>query len=188
VKSNSLESICFAILIGISCDFVIHFSHAYASLPGNLHRHARTKHALISMGPSILAAAFTTLAAATIMLFCVISFFVKFAIILFLTIVQATAGSFVVFLVLTDCFGPSQPTFAFDWIMAKFRRQNAEQRHLIEPHRSEGVGSKPIQILVGRADGMTPSEGVQNDAKVDRVEELSLFGENILPGAIPVEA
>lgn len=32
-----LESICFAILIGISCDFMIHFGHAYAHLPGHIY-------------------------------------------------------------------------------------------------------------------------------------------------------
>ena len=42
-----LESICFAILIGVSVDFVIHFSHAYVALPGNIAREIRTKHALI---------------------------------------------------------------------------------------------------------------------------------------------
>lgn len=64
-----LESICFAILIGVSVDFVIHFCHAYAHLPGEVPRGERTKFALIRMGPSILAAAFTTIAAAIIMLF-----------------------------------------------------------------------------------------------------------------------
>ena len=89
-----LESILFAILIGISCDFVvrrsklrlsirgfeaiftyyflvddqIHFSHAYASLQGHAPRNERTRFALISMGPSVLAAAFTTFAAALVML------------------------------------------------------------------------------------------------------------------------
>ena len=108
---------------------MIHFSHAYASLPGDVDRHKRTKFALIRMGPSILAAAFTTIAAATIMLFTVITFFVKFAVILFLTVVMATIGSFIVFLVLSDCFGPSQPTYVVDWIMEKLRGEkegNAE--------------------------------------------------------------
>ena len=106
----SLESICFAILIGISCDFVIHFGHAYNHLPGDESRSDRTKYAVIHMGPSILAAAFTTFAAATVMLFCKVTFFTKFALILLMTILHATAGSFVVYLVLTDCFGPSEPT------------------------------------------------------------------------------
>lgn len=76
---NSLESVCFAILIGVSCDFVIHFGHAYSSLPGDRSRHERSKYAVIRMGPSILAGAFTTICAAVVMLFTVITFFQKFA-------------------------------------------------------------------------------------------------------------
>jgi hypothetical protein len=103
----------------LSCDFVIHFSHAYASLPGKVNRHDRSKFALISMGPSILAAGITTVAAAAVMLFCVISFFVKFGVILFVTVVNATLGSFVVFIVLTDSFGPSDPTHVVDSVVKK---------------------------------------------------------------------
>jgi hypothetical protein len=120
-----LESICFAILIGVSVDFVMHFSHAYAALPGDASREKRTKHALIKMGPSILAAAFTTIASAIIMLFTVISFFQKFALILCFTVIQATIGSFIVFLTMTICIGPSQPTHLVDTLLAKlFRRSN----------------------------------------------------------------
>jgi len=63
------QSICFAILIGVSVDFVIHFSHAYSAMGGEASRGDQTRYALIRMGPSILAAAFTTIAAAVIMLF-----------------------------------------------------------------------------------------------------------------------
>ena len=94
---TTVESICFAILIGISVDFVIHFSHAYTSLPGTVSKEKRTKHALIYMGPSILAAAVTTLAGASIMLACYIVFFTKFAMVLFFTIAQSVIGSFVAF-------------------------------------------------------------------------------------------
>ena len=66
-----LESILLAILIGVSCDFVIHFSHAYSHLKGHRSREERTLHALLSMGPSVLAAAFTTFSAALVMLFTV---------------------------------------------------------------------------------------------------------------------
>lgn len=71
------------------------------------------------MGPSILAAAFTTLAGATIMMFCVITFFTKFALCLFFTIIQSTLGSFVFFLTLTDCIGPTQPTYLVDKMISK---------------------------------------------------------------------
>jgi hypothetical protein len=119
-----LESICFAILIGVSVDFVIHFSHAYAALPGDASREKRTKHALIKMGPSILAAAFTTIASALIMLFTEFLFFQKFALILCFTVIQATLGSFIVFLTMTICIGPSRPTHLVDTLLAKLFRRN----------------------------------------------------------------
>merc|ERR1712232_33429 len=109
-----------------SVDFVIHFAHAYAMMPGEHSRAERSKHALIHMGPSILAAAFTTLAAATVMLFTVITFFQKFALILFLTIIFATVGTFVVFLALTDCVGPKNPTYLFDKLMNQWRGESSE--------------------------------------------------------------
>jgi len=117
-----LESICFAILIGVSCDFVIHFGHAYAHLPGDVSRHERTQYALVRMGPSILAAAFTTISAALIMVFTVIAFFQQFAKILLFTILQATVGSFFVYTALSDCIGPSNPTYLVYKIFGKCSR------------------------------------------------------------------
>ena len=105
-----LEAILFAILIGISCDFVIHFAHAYSHAPGDVPRTDRTLYALLSMGPSIAAAAITTWAASILMLFTVIIFFQKFAVVLFMTVLHATIGSFIVFLAITDSIGPSHPT------------------------------------------------------------------------------
>ena len=108
-----IESVCFAILIGISCDFIIHFGHAYLlhAPEGSRTKEKRTKNAIIKMGPSILAAALTTFAAALIMLFCSIQFFTKFAEMLSFTILHAILGSFVVFLSLTDTFGPEEFRF-----------------------------------------------------------------------------
>lgn len=114
-----LESICIAILIGISCDFVIHFGHAYTFYEGSTPRTERSKYALVHMGPSILAAAATTAAAAVIMLFTEISFFRKFATVLFLTILHSTIAGFIVFIVFTDTFGPAQPTKLVDQIVLK---------------------------------------------------------------------
>lgn len=55
------------------------------------------------------------------MLFCVIVFFTKFATILFFTIVQSLVGSFVVFLTLTDCIGPTAPTYWGDELVEKLK-------------------------------------------------------------------
>lgn len=110
-----LESICFAILIGVSVDFVIHLGHAYSTAAeGNADRGFRARHALISMGPSILATGFTTILSAVVMLFTVITFFQKFALILVFTVLQASIGSFFVFLTMADCFGPRNPTYLWD--------------------------------------------------------------------------
>ena len=68
------------------------------------------------MGPSILAAAFTTMCAAIAMLFCTVTFFTKFATILLVTIVMASIASFVVFVVLMEVFGPADPaSFINQW-------------------------------------------------------------------------
>merc|ERR1711937_784049 len=109
-----LESICFSFLIGISADFVIHFTHAYVHHKGDLPREERTRYAMTNMGPSILTTAGTTFFSAIVMIFCVITFFNKFAQVLFFTIVFATLASFIVFITLTNCFGPTNPTYLVD--------------------------------------------------------------------------
>ncbi|KAL7527430.1 hypothetical protein ACHAWF_002173 [Thalassiosira exigua] len=114
-----LESVLFAILIGISCDFVLHVAHAYTMYSGSVNRHYRSQFSLNHMGPSILAAAFTTFMAAVVMMFTEITFFTKFAVMLFMTIVHSIIGCFVVFLVLCDCFGPSEPQKGYEMIKAK---------------------------------------------------------------------
>lgn len=118
-----LESICFAILIGISCDFVIHFGHAYIKFEGNVSKEERTKYAVIHMGPSILAAGVTTFSASIVMMFCKVVFFTKFALILLMTVVHATIGSFVVYIVFGDVFGPSEPTKLYDRIFGVKKSQ-----------------------------------------------------------------
>jgi hypothetical protein len=40
--------------------------------------------------------------------------------ILFLTVIQATVGSFIVFLTLADCVGPSNPTYFVDSLLERW--------------------------------------------------------------------
>mmetsp|Transcript_21533 Transcript_21533/g.59923 ORF Transcript_21533/g.59923 Transcript_21533/m.59923 type:complete len:256 (-) Transcript_21533:452-1219(-) len=122
-----LESICFAILIGISCDFVLHFAHAYTTMEGDVHREERTKFAILHMGPSILAAGFTTIASAAVMNFTVITFFQKFGLILLIAVIQATIGAFIVFNTLVICFGPKNPSKMYDALKEKCSSGNRSQ-------------------------------------------------------------
>ena len=119
-----LESVCFSILIGISCDFVVHFGHAYLKGPSRQPREARTENALNHMGGSVLASAFTTFAAALVMLFCKLTFFTKFAQMLLFTITHAIIGSFVMYLVLTDTFGPKEPKKLYDNLISRLPCEN----------------------------------------------------------------
>ena len=52
------------------------------------------------------------------------TFFQKFAMILLLTILQATIGSFLVFLTMTDCIGPNDPTALMDRLWNCCKRKN----------------------------------------------------------------
>lgn len=111
-----LESICFGILIGLSCDFVIHLCHAYVEMSpsGAAPRTERSERAICSIGPPILSSAATTFFTGLLLLACNILFFVQFGIVLVLTMIFATVGVFVVFLVLVDTLGPAQPTYLAD--------------------------------------------------------------------------
>jgi hypothetical protein len=63
------------------------------------------------------------------MMFTIISFFQKFAVILFFTIFMATIGSFAVFITLADCIGPARPTFLMDLIIVKVKSCCCKCKH-----------------------------------------------------------
>ena len=118
-----LESVCFAILIGLSCDFVIHLNHAYnTSYANNTSRELRTMSALKHIGPSILAGAFTTFSAGLVMVFCKLSFFSKFAEMLMVTICHALIASFLIYIVFVDKFGPEKKIELIDFIYTRCKK------------------------------------------------------------------
>ena len=133
-----LEAICFAILIGLSCDFVIHFVHAYCHERGDVSREDRARFAVVSMGPSILAGASTTFSAGVVMFFCVISFFQKFGLVLLLTMAHAVIACFVVFIALADTLGPNRPTRLFDVAVGFVFKERAEEAE----EKARGSASK----------------------------------------------
>ena len=81
------------------------------------------------------------------MLFTIIEFFQKFALILFMTMIQATIGSFVVFLAFTDSIGPSNPTYLVDrateCIFGKKDTDESMKKNADEP--SDGGGKEGNQ-------------------------------------------
>merc|ERR1712238_168777 len=79
-------------------------------------------------GPSILAAAATTVVAASVMLFCSTPFFTKFSTILLVTMLYATIGSFIFYIVLLDLFGPSEPSKMFDLFLKRIVRNKEDKK------------------------------------------------------------
>jgi len=150
-----LESVCFSILIGISCDFVIHFGHAYKHLEGHVDSRLRARFAVVNMGPSILAAAATTVVAASVMLFCSTPFFTKFSTILLVTMLYATIGSFIFYVVLLDLFGPSEPSKMFDLFLKRIVRNKEDEKAIdVTSQTSNAVDTPagtPTQTGMGQA-------------------------------------
>ena len=141
-----MESICIAILIGISADFVTHLSVAYTRDKGNVGREKRTQQALVDMGPSILAAAFTTFASSVIMTFTQILFFSRFAYVLLFTITNSMLGAFIVFCTVTNCAGPSNPGVFLSSVMVAMKQvyqQAREHCKSARPFRQEDTSSNP---------------------------------------------
>lgn len=100
-----LEGICFSILIGLSCDFVLHMAHAYTEADA-WSRVDRTRLAAARMGPPVLFGALTTMCAGAVMFGCTILFYLKFGTILLLTMLYAVIVSVTFFLAMTDAAGP----------------------------------------------------------------------------------
>ena len=76
-----LEAICFAILVGLSCDFIVHIAHAYKESKAQTKRD-KTLEAIWAMGPPVMFAALSTSLAGALLFTCNILFYVKFGAIL----------------------------------------------------------------------------------------------------------
>ena len=93
------------------------------------------------------------------MIFTVITFFQKFALVLFMTIIQATVGSFVVFLTLTDCVGPSHPTYLCDRLLGYVtgRNNDAPQEETDSSRKLAREETDMTSTRTGKNDELEPS-------------------------------
>jgi hypothetical protein len=103
-----MESMDIAILIGISCDFVVHFSHSYCVCPRD-GQQERITHGLYTMGISVMAAAVTTFLASAVLSLCTLTFFDKFGSFLCVTMLASLLLSTVFYQALLASFGPAKP-------------------------------------------------------------------------------
>ena len=103
-----MESMDIAILIGISCDFVVHFSHSYCECPQD-GQQERMTHALHTMGISVVAAAATTFLASAVLSLCTLTFFDKFGSFLCVTMAALVFLSIVFFQAALAMAAPARP-------------------------------------------------------------------------------
>ena len=89
------------------------------------------------------------------MLFTIIYFFRIFALVLFFSIIQAVIGSFVVFLVFTDCVGPSNPTYLYSKFFASAKESTDEN---FESRTVKNMHVKPV--IPSKTSTMQPKERV----------------------------
>ncbi len=101
-----LEAICFAILVGLSCDFIVHIAHAYKESDAETRRQ-KALDAVWAMGPPVLFAAVSTSLSGALLFSCNILFYIKFGAILMLTMAYSFTMIFVFLVPLLALAGPT---------------------------------------------------------------------------------
>ena len=123
---GALEAISVPLVVGLSVDYCLHLSHAYAAVASEgddsthegkkgtpwerksrgAQRRAQTRRALLRIGPSITAASLTTIACMSVLLLCRIVVFVEFGLIVAVTLAMGLVFTMTVFLVGLAMAGP----------------------------------------------------------------------------------
>ena len=83
---GSAESIAAVIVVGFSCDYVVHLANAYTASPSN-KRDVRMQEGISQLGVSVLAGAVTTCFSGCFLALCILTFFVKFSFLVCWTII-----------------------------------------------------------------------------------------------------
>jgi hypothetical protein len=81
-----MESIIISVAVGVSCDFIAHYSHSYLHSDATLDRGARVTYMFAIMGISVLVGAITTFSAGFVMIFTQTLFFYQFGIFMMTTL------------------------------------------------------------------------------------------------------
>ena len=109
---GAMEAISVPLVVGLAVDYCLHLSHAYntASDPATgkrlTSRRDRARQAVLEVGPSITAAALTTVACMLVLLACRIVVFVQFGIILAVTLGLGITFTLTTFLAALVIVGP----------------------------------------------------------------------------------
>ena len=106
-KLGISESVSVVIMVGFSTDYVVHFAASYVECEEE-DRNGRIRHALHTMGISIVSGAVTTCASGAFLLFPEFKFFEKFGILIMSIIALSLVYSMTFFIALLAVFGPER--------------------------------------------------------------------------------
>lgn len=119
---GTLESICVAVLVGLSVDYSLHFAVAWRS-SALMDRQARSAQVLKEVGISVVMASFTTMASAVFLCICYITFYNIFGIFVLLAIFYSTLFSFGMLMAMLTTFGPMADQNDFLRVVNFFQKQ-----------------------------------------------------------------
>eukprot|EP00029_Vermamoeba_vermiformis_P000282 TRINITY_DN1030_c0_g1_i4.p1 TRINITY_DN1030_c0_g1~~TRINITY_DN1030_c0_g1_i4.p1 ORF type:complete len:1469 (+),score=345.30 TRINITY_DN1030_c0_g1_i4:97-4503(+) len=100
-----VEALSITVLVGLSVDYVIHIAETY-NLKYSESRSNKLKHALTSMGFSVMSGSLTTMGAVFILLFCTVQIFVTFGVIIAVNSFLSVVFTLFFFSALLSFMGP----------------------------------------------------------------------------------
>ena len=110
------ECIAGVIVVGFAVDYVVHLGHVFLEAEVET-REERFKHAVLSMGVTVIGGAGTTFGAGVIMYLCQMTFFTKMATLISMTIFFSISYALFFFMPLCALFGPSGHCGDFFWAL-----------------------------------------------------------------------
>eukprot|EP01130_Rhizamoeba_saxonica_P010978 TRINITY_DN4537_c0_g2_i1.p1 TRINITY_DN4537_c0_g2~~TRINITY_DN4537_c0_g2_i1.p1 ORF type:complete len:697 (-),score=106.86 TRINITY_DN4537_c0_g2_i1:28-2076(-) len=115
-KLGLIESICAAILAGLSVDYIVHLAVAYREAKVKFSkeqdkskRYIKARMAVTELGISVLSASITTTLSSIMLFFTTLIFFVQFGQFIVMAIVSSTIWAFGFFMALLFTIGPETP-------------------------------------------------------------------------------
>ena len=139
-----LESIVLSILVGLSSDYTVHLSNAYAEAPSRLSSLDRAQFAISHLGITVLFGAVTTIVSGLVLFCATIIFFRVFGWFIVAVILLSLANTVGMFAALAYWWGPSGEQGAV-WVSTKRRekleREQQQSRKSMSPNLDQFLHS-----------------------------------------------
>eukprot|EP01060_Flectonema_neradi_P004841 TRINITY_DN13180_c6_g1_i1.p1 TRINITY_DN13180_c6_g1~~TRINITY_DN13180_c6_g1_i1.p1 ORF type:complete len:417 (+),score=65.41 TRINITY_DN13180_c6_g1_i1:32-1252(+) len=142
-----IESTCMTIVVGMSCDYVVHICALHSSQSTSEKHETRVMESIKLIGPAVLSAAVTTVGAASFLLGCKIVFLSKFGTFVLVTLLSAAGYSLVAYpswVMLLSSTGLNIDSFSFKVMLKKiFKTTTASNITYAEQTSNDSLSDSP---------------------------------------------